>query len=578
LAAVVSAAGVRAWDPAPSTPPETCLVLSGGGAKGSFEVGFLAYLKGIWDRLNITTVCGTSVGAVNAVPIAESGPSGIDKLVTLWLNLETDADMSEPHPSMLPVQLNLPLLGIDNLEDLFGLEGLDKLGQSLGIDLESFEDPIIMGGVGAGLVVGNVLTGGLLGPLADIAGITLAAMGIAESLDELALLQVKVQALDNVVRALIAAPGVRSFAPLENLIRNSVDPGFLGRPDRPKLRLAMICLEDGDPYYFTEKGTLLRKSANASNSSEHFWSSEMTMEKLQHAIVASSSLPVYFPPVPLTEDHGPSAHRITRHFVDGGIRETLPVRAALDTGCERVIAVLASPLEMEDIRYETSPPAIVEYGLRLPEILANEIVQNDVAEVPEQPESIFTYPTTDVTAPFKIDPGLVRINMDYGYMRGYDATLAIADKSVNAGEAFVLWIAEMEIVRLRKEIWRLEHNVVTQVGYPGAGPYFQSSILDEIRDLKCELLEWTLWRFEASGNDPDSVPVAIQGISGSLTNIHDWWETWERHTPGWLSDKLEQYDLWTPLPVGVYMLNGHLQYVWEYSVPDKPTTDQIPRP
>ncbi len=43
--------------------------LSGGGAKGDFEVGALQFLFG--QGISPDIVCGTSVGAINAAAIAE---------------------------------------------------------------------------------------------------------------------------------------------------------------------------------------------------------------------------------------------------------------------------------------------------------------------------------------------------------------------------------------------------------------------------------------------------------------------------------------------------------------------------
>jgi predicted acylesterase/phospholipase RssA len=45
-------------------PLDVALVLSGGGAKGSFEIGALQYLYS--TGFFAMTICGTSVGAVNA--------------------------------------------------------------------------------------------------------------------------------------------------------------------------------------------------------------------------------------------------------------------------------------------------------------------------------------------------------------------------------------------------------------------------------------------------------------------------------------------------------------------------------
>ncbi len=79
-------------------PQRLALVLSGGGARGAYEVGVLSYLFEEFlptHRLPLTVdiVCGTSVGAINSAYLAAtlSAPrAGIHRLVELWENLELD--------------------------------------------------------------------------------------------------------------------------------------------------------------------------------------------------------------------------------------------------------------------------------------------------------------------------------------------------------------------------------------------------------------------------------------------------------------------------------------------------------
>lgn len=81
----------------PRGPRRTAFVLSGGGARGAYEVGVLSYLFEQLPRLrggrvpSIDILCGTSVGAINACYLAAhaSDPKhGIGRLVQLWEDLE----------------------------------------------------------------------------------------------------------------------------------------------------------------------------------------------------------------------------------------------------------------------------------------------------------------------------------------------------------------------------------------------------------------------------------------------------------------------------------------------------------
>ena len=81
----------------PATSP-LALVLSGGGARGAYEVGVLRYVLGeLVPQLGPTALprifCGTSVGAINACAVAASSESsdfGVHRLRERWLSLRLD--------------------------------------------------------------------------------------------------------------------------------------------------------------------------------------------------------------------------------------------------------------------------------------------------------------------------------------------------------------------------------------------------------------------------------------------------------------------------------------------------------
>jgi len=79
-------------------------VLSGGGARGAYEVGVLSYvaehMPGVLDRIRVVT--GTSVGAVNGAFLASRGVTkqAIEDLCDIWRKLEIDALVSLDHAGM----------------------------------------------------------------------------------------------------------------------------------------------------------------------------------------------------------------------------------------------------------------------------------------------------------------------------------------------------------------------------------------------------------------------------------------------------------------------------------------------
>lgn len=77
-------------------PRSVALVLSGGGARGAYEVGVLSYLYGELTRQRggvvprVDVICGTSVGAINGCYLAAhmADPvAGMKRLVDLWTSI-----------------------------------------------------------------------------------------------------------------------------------------------------------------------------------------------------------------------------------------------------------------------------------------------------------------------------------------------------------------------------------------------------------------------------------------------------------------------------------------------------------
>lgn len=85
-----------------AVPRSVALVLSGGGARGAYEVGVLSYLYDELVRIRrgnlppIDIVCGTSVGAINGCYLAAhmADPvSGVRRLVDLWTSIRFEQVM-----------------------------------------------------------------------------------------------------------------------------------------------------------------------------------------------------------------------------------------------------------------------------------------------------------------------------------------------------------------------------------------------------------------------------------------------------------------------------------------------------
>jgi NTE family protein len=100
---------------------KTGLVLSGGGAKGAYQVGVLKALKEL--GIHIDLVAGASIGALNAAVLA-SAPSptvAVDRLETLWLTLAESSPLSVKSSAYLNLlaSAGLQLNGLPYLKTIF---------------------------------------------------------------------------------------------------------------------------------------------------------------------------------------------------------------------------------------------------------------------------------------------------------------------------------------------------------------------------------------------------------------------------------------------------------------------------
>ena len=69
------------------------VVLGGGGARAAYQVGFLRYLARQYPHLELSIICGTSAGAINAAHLARHQGSlleSVEELSQLWRSLTVD--------------------------------------------------------------------------------------------------------------------------------------------------------------------------------------------------------------------------------------------------------------------------------------------------------------------------------------------------------------------------------------------------------------------------------------------------------------------------------------------------------
>ena len=150
-----------------------------------------------------------------------------------------------------------------------------------------------------------------------------------------------------------------------------------------------------------------------------------------------------FPPHPMADDD----------YVDGGVVEIIPVRAAVELGATRLFAVVAVPLAVprDDRDYATAPVGYI--GLRSMGMIgiAERQFSNLGLPLPEGTHLTVIDPVVDVVGLFEVQQGLLRINKDYGWLRAADV-LAEGDADLLADVA----AATHTLIEARREAWRLE--------------------------------------------------------------------------------------------------------------------------
>jgi len=125
--------------------PRTALVLSGGGARGAYEVGVVAGIVEVLRRdmdevAPFQIFAGTSVGAINATLLASrchDGDLAVEELVRLWQSLELRKHLRINSLSLLSWPRNLPWLRFRHRTAAHDIG--PRLGRSI-LDPRSLED------------------------------------------------------------------------------------------------------------------------------------------------------------------------------------------------------------------------------------------------------------------------------------------------------------------------------------------------------------------------------------------------------------------------------------------------------
>ncbi len=426
---------------------QTAIVLGGGGAKGDFQVGAVQYLyeRGITPQI----ICGTSVGAINGVSLAE-GDGGLDKLKNTWLKLNCNDDMYLPEDWFKNISPELQ----DTAKQLYLL--FNTTLAAIGLEVLAYNSPMN--------IFGNIIL-------------------YIKNIETLSKIQ-------HIYDAIQTAKSLYNLDPIERLMRFDSDSKIYPikiKNSGIKLRLAVVGLESGELRYVDESGMLTGTGK----------------VDLVDAVLASAANPGIFRAKKLGNEY----------YIDGGVRQTIPIQSAVDLGADEIYAISCSKAKV-DPADSFDNKKILDIAERTISIVSNEIEENSL-----HPPRGWGIDPTIIRPDFEIhdgetiDPGLIRIQIAYGYFRADDAIGRIPlDKQGQVKDL------TKNIIQLRKDIWDLEptasdikyNNETHTQSIPDA------DALRNVRIKKRQLKDWVEQRQLLGGSTPDKVDT--------------WWKQWERHS------------------------------------------------
>jgi NTE family protein len=394
------------------------LALSGGALQGSFQVGALECLYTQFGY-RPEVIAGTSVGSVNGLAIAQGRTPDeqleqLNKLLGVWRNLSAPSHVYITKPwvqRLLRTEgLAFSSLPSPRIEDgivellFYNLEGEIERTTALAV-----LDPLEMKMRDPALYDKDKLAGGV--PLRMVCvsletGRVRYATGRGLFLEDDNFTPVA-SALPRV--AVIRGPHDNFTSAIETvstLIQTIIDVSQNKDKETKTKILPPLGIELESALWRAETAYEQLATANASLPTPI----QATVDPVIGAL-ASSAIPGIF-----------EAYKIGQeHYIDGGVRETVPVRALVQMGATEVIAIVCSPQRMPkagDAGYQDFLTNLLGSltGITLKEVVEDDLAGRGTEGVPVT----LIIPDLNVHDSGRVDMGLIHISMAYGYMRAAD--------------------------------------------------------------------------------------------------------------------------------------------------------------
>jgi predicted acylesterase/phospholipase RssA len=375
----------------------TGLAISGGGSLGSFEAGVLRFL---YDHAAVApiAVAGNSAGGLNAAKLAEGDRPGGPR-------------------------------AIDEVERLWrSLRTTDDMWEA---------EPWL-----TRLQASASWASTWRGYLGDGTNGTNAVRMAVRVVGSLVRRPPETDGALDAVREALTAQSLLSLAPVSGLLDRELDPELVAASGIA-LRVGAVSLESGELRYVTETGAV---------HDRHDRPTDLPDVTLRDGVLASASIPLAFPPVRLGDEH----------YVDGGAREILPIEILVHhLEVERVIAISASSVGVEPMPSFGERNLIDILRRVSAEIGPDETLRKELNPPGGWAETVrLVVPEFDVHDSMTIDPALIAISVDHGWLRAADLLLELD------GEAQDL---TRELTEVRIELRRLDGHLTTLFGGDAAG-------------------------------------------------------------------------------------------------------------
>jgi NTE family protein len=140
--------------------------------------------------------------------------------------------------------------------------------------------------------------------------------------------------------------GLTDNAPLENLLAKSVD--FQAIRNNPKVNIMVGAVNLG-------KGSIDYQNSTYAHFKSH--------------LMASTGIPIIMPGQKLNGDF----------FLDGGIRDVAPLKAAIKAGATEIVCIACQVKDLKPIDNFPSGK-VMKYAERLMDVVVNELVNNDIEQ------------------------------------------------------------------------------------------------------------------------------------------------------------------------------------------------------